>query len=109
MRSAHLLLLAAALACGCASAPPPTDDSAPASAGSGDQNTLTAQEIASSQSVTLYDAIQKLRANYLTNRGRVTINTTASPLPVVYRDGSYYGDLSTLRNIQASEVELARM
>ena len=104
-----ILVASAVILAGCASAPASGSDETPVLAQTGDPNSLTAKEIASVQAITLYDAIAKLRANFLTNRGRVTINTAASALPVVYRDGSYYGTLDVLKTIPASEVELVRM
>jgi outer membrane cobalamin receptor len=70
---------------------------------------LTEAEIAQSQAVTAYDAVQKLRANFLSNRGKTTILGDTSPLPVVYLDGIEYGPMASLRNIPASQVSSIRM
>jgi hypothetical protein len=108
MRRVLLLVLATSLV-GCGSSRSPEVEGAPTPAQPSDPNMLTAREIATVQAVSLYDAISKLRANFLTNRGRVTINTTGSSMPVVYRDGTFFGQLDALKSIQASEVEYVRM
>ena len=93
-----VLLLAA-----CASQAP--RDATPAPAG----EVITQAEIEKSQAVTAYDAVQKLRANFFSNRGRTTILGDTSPLPVVYLDGVEYGPMTSLQNIPASHVASIRM
>ncbi len=104
-----IALLIIAFGSGCASAHAEGSADAPVPAQTGNANTLTAEEIAKAHAITLYDAIAKLRANFLTNRGRMTINTEASALPAVYRDGSYFGTLETLKSIPAADVQLVRL
>jgi len=70
---------------------------------------ITEAEIAQSQAVTAYDAVQKLRANFFSNRGRTTILGDTSPLPVVYLDGVEYGPMTSLQNIPAAHVASIRM
>lgn len=70
---------------------------------------ITEAEIAQSQAVTAYDAVQKLRANFFSNRGRTTILGDTSPLPVVYLDGVEYGPMTSLKNIPAAHVATIRM
>jgi outer membrane cobalamin receptor len=83
----------------------PPEQSAPASSG----EVITEAEIAQSQAVTAYDAVQKLRANFFSNRGRTTILGDTSPLPVVYLDGVEYGPMTSLQNIPAAHVASIRM
>jgi hypothetical protein len=82
----------------------------PESAGSprGDQ-VITAQEIQDSQALTAYDAIVKLRANFLSNRGKTTILGNSPTVPTVYLDGQIYGDASTLKNISATHIASIRL
>src|SRR6266550_1196645 len=47
---------------------------------------ITEEEITASGAVTAYDAIKKLHANFLSYRGRTTLNNTSSPDPTVYLD-----------------------
>jgi outer membrane cobalamin receptor len=84
---------------------PSPADSGPAQSG----DVITEAEIARSQSITAYDAVQKLRANFLSNRGTTTILGDTSPLPVVYLDGIEYGPMASLRNIPADHVSSIRM
>ena len=53
----------------------------------GDRDTITEAEIASSSSVNAYEAVQRLRGNFLSNRGKTTILGKSSPMPIVYLDG----------------------
>jgi len=76
---------------------------------SNDADVITAAEIEESHAANAYDAIQKLRGNFLSNRGKVTILTSASPLPTVYVDGIEYGGLDQLRNIPAQQVATIRL
>jgi hypothetical protein len=76
----------------------------------GSDQIITEEEIAGSQATNAYEAVSKLRANFLSNRGRVTVlDPNSSPLPVVYVDGTLYGDLSTLRGIPVSQVSSIRL
>lgn len=72
-------------------------------------NVITEAEIAQSQALSAYDAVQKLRANFFSNRGRTTILGDTSPLPVVYVDGIEYGPMTSLQNIPASQVASIRL
>jgi len=94
MRSSMVVLLLAACVRPTAQAP------SPASSG----NVITEAEIAQSQALTAYDAVQKLRGNFFSNRGPTTILGDNSPLPVVYLDGIEYGLLTSLQNIPASHI-----
>ena len=99
MRSRVLVLpIALSLACAQPSVTP-----------QGQENVITEEEIVESHALTAYDAIQKLRGNFLSNRGKTTILGTASPLPVVYLDGVQYGTYEQLRNIPASHVFSIRL
>jgi len=81
----------------------------PKDSAQGSGNVITAAEIEQSQAITAYDAIQKLRGNFFSNRGRTTILGDSSPLPVVYLDGIEYGLLTSLQNIPASHIASIRL
>ena len=100
-RAARLLLLMVLpiLACTRASNRP----------GTGDRDTITEEEIATSSAVNAYEAVQRLRGNFLSNRGKTTILGKSSPMPIVYLDGVRYGEVQTLRNISASQVQAIRL
>jgi hypothetical protein len=96
-----LLIPAAVLAC------------APPRSGPGEINNsqiITEDEIVASRATTAYEAIQKLRANFLTYRGETSLNKSRStPYPTVYLDGQEFGPISTLRTIPASHVATIRL
>ena len=71
---------------------------------------ITEDEIEASRAPTAYEAIQKLRANFLSYRGETSLNRSNShPYPTVYVDGQEFGPLSSLRNIPASQVASIRL
>jgi len=75
-----------------------------------DTHIITREEIESSKAATAFDAIQKLRANFLTYRGETSFNKKSSqPYPTVYVDGQEFGPISSLRTIPASQVETIRL
>jgi outer membrane receptor for ferrienterochelin and colicin len=70
---------------------------------------ITEDEIADSRASNVYEVIHKLRANFLTSRGKMSVNDTQSPYPTVYVDDQEYGPISTLSTIPASQVALIRL
>lgn len=79
------------------------------SPGAFDANLITEDEIVASRADNAYDAIHKLRANFLSNRGKLTFYDEASSLPTVYVDDQRYGDFSLLRTIPAQIVATIRL
>lgn len=99
----HLYLLAVAAIIGCASSnpeDPPGGKPAPIRT-----SFLTAEEIANTHADlnTAYDAILRLRANWLAPRGSMSSSTTMS-YANVFVDGQFQGDVNALRNIPAYYV-----
>jgi hypothetical protein len=71
---------------------------------------ITEDEIDASRAATAYEAVQKLRANFLSYRGETSFDKSKSqPYPTVYLDGQEYGPMATLRNIPASQVSTIRL
>jgi len=70
---------------------------------------ITQAEIVASLAVDAYDAVSKLRANFLASRGRTSFRSNESPLPVVFVDGLEYGPISTLRLIPATDIAEIRL
>ena len=71
-----------------------------------DNTSITAAEIDSVHAASAYDAVRKLRPQFLEPRGRMSVDPKVPPgQPNVYVDNQYYGDISTLRTISASVVE----
>ena len=64
---------------------------------------ITGEEIVASNAteMTAYDAVARLRPNWLSAKGRAT---QGSEYPVVYVDGQRYGSVESLRNFQAFAV-----
>lgn len=80
------------------------------SADPADSHIITREEIEASHTATAYDAIQKLRANFLSYRGETSISKSNSqPYPTVYVDGQEFGPISSLRSIPASQVATIRL
>jgi hypothetical protein len=97
---ALLALLAGAAAC---------THAAP-SGGSASSQIIFADEIERSRAVTAYDAVSKLRHNFLSDRGRTSLLDASAPrVPNVYVDGIPYGPLSSLNNIPAQQVLSIRL
>jgi hypothetical protein len=95
-----LALVPAVLAC---TAPRP-------SAGISDPQLITEDEIEASRAPTAFEAIQKLRANFLSYRGETSLDRSKSqPYPTVYVDGQLFGPIGTLRNIPASQIATIRL
>ena len=64
---------------------------------------ITAEEIAEINASNAYEAVARLRANWLRKRGVSSINREGSIL--VYQDGMRYGTPESLRQINATAVE----
>jgi hypothetical protein len=68
------------------------------------RNVLTRVEIEDSHANSAWDAVVKLRANFLTSRGANSLLLKVNKEPTVFLDDVEYGDLGTLKNIPASSV-----
>lgn len=68
---------------------------------------LTAAEIAINHAdvATAYDAVARLRPNWLASHGAMSSDPGLSPYATVWVDGQHYGDISSLRNIPAYQVD----
>jgi hypothetical protein len=86
----------------CAQTPPPGQASS-----SSDE--ITEDEIAAITAANAYEVIRKLRANFLSFRGRTTVMGTSSPDPTVYVDDQAYGPISSLRTIPAAQITRIRL
>ena len=71
-----------------------------------DTSAITQAEIDSVHAASAYDAVRKLRPLFLAVRGKMSVDPQApAAQPNVYVDNMYYGDITTLRTIGASEIE----
>ena len=99
----HLYLVAVAATIGCASAAnapgtPPTGRNA---------KLITASEIAiaHADANSAYEAIARLRPNWLASHGAMSSDAGVNPFATVWVDGQLIGDTSTLHGIPAYQVE----
>jgi hypothetical protein len=104
----HLYLVAAAVLVGCSSGTsginPEQGIPAPARRG----NALSSDQIADAHAdiTTAYDAVARLRPNWLTPHGITSgqANGAGTEYALVFVDGQRYGDLNALRGIPAYHV-----
>ena len=73
-------------------------------------NVLTGEEIANTHADlnTSYDALQRLRPNWLAPHGAMTSNAGVSNYASVFVDGQLMGDVTALRNVPAYYVDEIR-
>jgi len=69
------------------------------------RDVITEEEIASTNAINAYEIVQKLRANFLSDRGKTTILGSSPSKPTVYVDGVQFGEITSLRNISATVVQ----
>jgi len=99
----YLYVLAVAVVVGCAS----TQSADPGGTGTPRRSDLvTAEEIANAHADinTAYDALARLRPNWLAPRGAMSSNASAGNYAAVFVDGQQTGDINALRNIPAYYV-----
>jgi len=89
------VLIALAAACGASNRPP----NSPPRGGSG--NSISASQIEAINAVTVYEAVEKLRPQWLRSRGEQSIMSPGGGV-VVYLNDTRYGDISSLRSLQAN-------
>jgi hypothetical protein len=78
--------------------------------GAYDPNLITEDEIIDSHASNAYDVIHKLRANFLSYRGKISIYSPASvSMPTVYVDEQRYGDINILAAIPAEVIATIRL
>ena len=99
VRHFYLIVLAAALGCA-------TTGRSSGSMGSG--NVILEQELAASNVSNAYEAVERLRPNFLRSRGPSSLRTDVTSLPNVYVGRQKYGDAATLRQIPINTVSMIR-
>jgi hypothetical protein len=102
----HIYVVAAAAVMGCAAA-----GSTPGTIDTGNprkSNVLTLEEVSAAHAdvANAYDAVARLRPNWLVSHGvtSTVANGAGTEYATVYVDGQPYGDITTLRNIPAYHV-----
>jgi hypothetical protein len=72
-------------------------------------NVITEAEVIEANVASAYDVIRKLRANFLTYRGRTNTRGASASEPRVYVDDQPYGAIGSLRTIRAGQVAEIRL
>ena len=100
-----LPLIIVAMSLGCA------PSSSPGAGGDRRSQLITQQEIsAAGMSGSAYEVISRLRPSFLVSRGQTTLSGDQSvAYPNVYLDDVAFGDINTLRNIDAAQIAEIRM
>lgn len=90
----------------CASAPPAVDSFDASTSAPRWAEVLTAEEITNTKAeeVTAYDALSRLRPNWLAAHGVTSFSKKGAAYAIVYMDDQKYGDLNMLRNFKAFQV-----
>jgi len=101
MRPKDLYLIAFAVSLACTPAAVPSSGSPPRRA-----TYVTAAEIrdANVEMGSAYDAIARLRPNWLTHVTETFTNPPRREFARVFVDGRFYGELESLRNFDASQI-----
>lgn len=99
MRRAFLLPLLLTVAA-CATAPANGPRRSP--------SVLTADEMAELPVITAYDAIQRMRPQWLSHRSSPTASNPRPDVPIVYMDGVRWGEAYDLRNVRVENIESMR-
>jgi len=73
----------------------------------GPYNVLTASQLRDTSTQSVYDAIRRLRPQWLRVRGRTSINAVGPDEPIVYVDGARYGSLNDLGRMDVNQVTRA--
>ncbi|SRR5258706_15481216 len=104
---ASILSLSVLLLAGCASGTGGAGRPSP-SVARRDPNVITAEEINSRQSQTLYDAVRALRPAWLMRRGPTTLMPQNEGALIVYVDGHRFGTAESLRQFVPTGVNSVR-
>ena len=107
VRNVYLMAFAAVIGCAHSNA---SSDPAATSPVLRRAKLVTSEEIFTSHAdaVNAYDALGRLRPNWLRSHGASSFNASADEYAMVFVDGQPLGPLETLRNIPASQVAEAR-
>lgn len=71
----------------------------------GNRNLITAEELRTEPSGTLYEAVQRLRPRWLQNRGITSARAMRPTPPQVYMDNAPMGSVGAMRGISVADVE----
>lgn len=102
MRNATIVVIACLVLTACASGGGRSTTQSPR-----DPDRISPEEIQSQPAGSAYDAVQRLRPNWLRGRAATLAggNTTTVHLPAVFVDNVYFGSLQTLRQFNLDSVD----
>lgn len=93
------------VATACASGSAGSDDSSADAAPRGSATHIIQAEITALSAVAnAWDAVQRLRPQWLRGRGLTSVSNAEGSLPVVYLNNARLGDIDALRSIEAAAV-----
>ncbi|HET9984868.1 MAG TPA: hypothetical protein VFQ38_14820 [Longimicrobiales bacterium] len=72
------------------------------------RTSLSADELVATNASSAFDAVERLRPEFLRPRGTSSLSTGAPDLPAVFLDGIHAGGLEMLRALRPTEIELIR-
>ena len=109
MRASRLAVIVAVWALvGCAGRGRATQGAGGARPEGGGRLTLTREQLAATNSENVYDAIQKLRPDWLTSRGPTSVSNPAPSVASVYMNGTMLGKAEYLRQVRLLDVSEVR-
>jgi len=108
MRPSIAVSLSALLLAGCASGTGGATARTSSSVGRRDPNLITAEEIASKQAQTLYDAVRALRPAWMMRSRPTTLMPQNEGELIVYVDGTRFGNIQSLRQFVPNGVQSIR-
>lgn len=79
-----------------------------ASTGSRSATVITAEELDAITVPTVYEAVERLRPQFLRSRGASSVRNPQPMMPVVYVGGVRYGGPESLRQLRTSDVQEIR-
>ena len=78
------------------------------SSSSSNRNRITGEQLATTNSSTVYEALEMLRPRWLNSRGPVSMTDSEEARANVYMNGTRVGDLEYLREVYVMDVEALR-
>jgi hypothetical protein len=72
------------------------------------RNLLTQEQLSATNTVTLYEAIEKLRPEWLTSRGPASVTDATPTVPSVFMNGTMLGKAEYLREMRVVDVTEVR-
>jgi hypothetical protein len=104
----HLYLVAVLVTLGCSSSGQSEASALAAQPRSSTYLTLDEMVAAKTDAGSMYDALMRLRPNWLAPHGTMSSNSESNQYATVYMDGQQVGSLDNLRRIPAYSIATAR-